>query len=95
MELLRDCTELHLASFCLADAELHLSGTDDQAFAALKVEYNDVLGSAPPCMPPDRSMERELETGSAQMPWLRPERLLSDGELAELHAQLVNLLYRC
>ena len=44
MEVLKDGTELHLASFCLADAELRLVGTDDPAFAALKVKYADVLG---------------------------------------------------
>jgi hypothetical protein len=47
MELFRDGTELHLASFCLADAELHLAGTDDPALSELKVEYADVLGTSP------------------------------------------------
>ncbi len=42
MEVLKDGTELHLASFCLADAELRLAGADDPAFAALKVKYADV-----------------------------------------------------
>ena len=65
MEVLKDGTELHLASFCLADAELCLAGADDPAFAALKVKYADVLGGAPPGMPPDRGMELELETGSS------------------------------
>ncbi len=37
MEVLKDGTELHLASFFLADAELRLVGADDPAFAALKV----------------------------------------------------------
>ena len=46
VELLQDGTELHLASFCLANAELRpgLAGTDDPAFAALKVKYADVIG---------------------------------------------------
>jgi hypothetical protein len=94
MELLRDGTELHFASFCLADAELHLAGTDDPAFSALKVEYADVLGGAPPGLPPDRGMERELETGGAPMPRPRPVKRLSDSELAELRAQLVDVLDR-
>ncbi len=41
MEVLKDGTELHLASFCLADAELHLNGADDPAFAALKARYSE------------------------------------------------------
>jgi len=94
MELLKDGTELHLASFCLADAELRLEGADDPAFAALKVEYADVLGGAPPGMPPDRGMELELETGGAPMPRSRPVKRLSDGELAELRTQLIDLLDR-
>ena len=52
MEVLRDGTELHLASFGLADAELRLDGADDPAFLALKAEYADVLGGAPPWLPP-------------------------------------------
>jgi hypothetical protein len=87
MEVLKDGTELHLASFCLADAELHLTGADDPALAALKARYSDVLGGAPHGMPQDRSMELELETGDARMP-------RSDGELAELRAQLIDLLDR-
>ena len=94
MEVLQDGTELHLASFCLADAELRLSGTDDPAFAALKTKYADVLGGPPPGMPPDRGMELELETGDARMPRSRPVKRLSDGELAELRAQLIDLLDR-
>jgi hypothetical protein len=35
LEVLRDGPDLHLASFCLADAELRLAGEDDPAFAAL------------------------------------------------------------
>jgi hypothetical protein len=46
MEVLKDGTELHLASFCLADAELRLESTDDPAFAALKVKYRS---SKPTC----------------------------------------------
>ena len=54
VDVLRDGTELHLASFCLADAELRLTGADDPAFAPLKAAYADVLGGAPPGMPPER-----------------------------------------
>ena len=94
VEVLKDGTELHLASFCLADAELQLVGADDPAFAALKGRYADVLGGPPPGMPPDRCMELELETGNARMPRSRPVKRLSDGELAELRAQLIDLLDR-
>ncbi len=72
VEVLKDGTQLHLASFCLADAELRLEGAGDPAFAALKVKHADVLGGAPPGMPPDHGMELELETGSTPMPWSRP-----------------------
>ena len=65
--MLKDGTVLHLASFCLVDAELRLEGGDDPAFAALKVRYADVMGGAPPGLPPDRGMELELETGGAPM----------------------------
>ncbi len=92
VEVLKDGTELHLASFCLADAELRLVGADDPAFAALKVQYADVLGGAPPGMPPDRGTE--LETGDARMPRSRPVKRLSDGELAGLRAQRIDLLDR-
>ena len=37
-------------------------------------------------------MELELATGGAPMPRLRPVKRLSDGELAELRAQLIDLL---
>jgi hypothetical protein len=94
VEVLKDGTELHLASFCQADAGLRLVGADDPAFAALKVQYADVLGGAPPGMQPDQGMELELETGDAQMPRSRPVRRLSDGELAELRTQLIDLLDR-
>jgi hypothetical protein len=94
VEVLRDGTELHLASFCLADAELRLTGADDPAFAALKVEYADVLGGAPPGLPPERGMELVIETGDAPMPRSRPVKRLSEGELAELRTQLVDLLDR-
>jgi hypothetical protein len=94
VEVLKDGTELHLASFCLADAELRLAGTDDPAFTPLKSQYSDVLGGAPPGMPPDRGMTLELETGDAPMPRSRPVKRLSEGELAELRAQLVDLLDR-
>ena len=65
VEVLKDGTEPHPASFCLAEAELRLAGADDPAFTALKAQYPDVLGEAPPGMPPDRGLERELETGDA------------------------------
>ena len=94
MELLHDGTELHLASFCLADVELRLSGADDPAFTTLKAEYADVLGGAPPGLPPERGMELVIETGDAPMPRSRPVKRLSEGELAELRAQLVDLLDR-
>jgi hypothetical protein len=94
VEVLKDGTELHLASFCLADAELRLEGADDPAFAELKVTYADVLGGAPSGMPRDRGMELELQTGSAPMPRSRPVKRLSDGELQELRAQLIDLLDR-
>ncbi len=87
MEVLRDGTELHLAPFCLADAELRLAGDDDPTFAALKVEYADVLGGAPPGMPPEQGMEFVTETGDAPMPRSRPVKRLSEGELAELCAR--------
>ncbi len=66
--MLKDGTELHLASLGLADADLRLAGADDPAFAALKVECADELGGAPSGLPPDRGMELELETGGAPMP---------------------------
>jgi hypothetical protein len=39
VEVLKDCTELHLASFCVADVELCLAGADDPAYSTLKVKY--------------------------------------------------------
>ena len=87
--------EIHLMSFCLTDAELRLAGADNFAFMALKAPlYADVLGGAPPGMPPDRGMEVELETGDAPMLRSRPVKRLSDSELAELRAQLIGLLDR-
>ena len=52
---LKDGTELHLALFCLEDLALHLAGADDPAFTAIKtnLKYADVLGGAPPSLPPD------------------------------------------
>jgi hypothetical protein len=94
VEVLRDGTELHLASFCLAETELRLVGEDDPAFATLKTEYADVLGGAPPGLPPERGMELVIETGDAPMPRSRPVKRLSEGELAELRAQLIDLLDR-
>ncbi len=93
-EVLRDGTELHLASFGLADAELRLEGADAPAFATLKAEYADVLGGPPPGLPPDRGMELVIETGDALMPRSRPVKRLSEGKLAELRTQLVDLLDR-
>jgi len=78
----------------LTDAELRLEGRDDPAFTALKAEYADVLGGAPPGLPPDRGMELVIETGEAPMPRSRPVKRLSEGELAELRTQLVDLLDR-
>ena len=46
MEVLKDGTELFLASLCLADAELRLVGTYDPASLELKVKYANVLGGA-------------------------------------------------
>ena len=54
----------------------------------------DVLGVAPPGMLQDRGMELELESGDAHIPRSRPLKRLSDGELAELRANFVDLLYR-
>ncbi len=73
IEALRDGTELHLASFHVADAELHLACDDDPDFAALKVEYADVLGGAPPGLPQDQGMEL---TGDAPMQLSRPMKRL-------------------
>ena len=39
-------------------------------------------------------MELELETGDARMPRSRPVKRLSEGELAELRTQLIDLLDR-
>ncbi len=79
--------------------ELRLAGddSDDAAFAAaasaaLKVEYADVLGGAPPGLPPERGMEFVIKTGDAPMPWSRPAKRLSEGGLSELRTQLVDLL---
>ena len=94
MEVLQDGTELHLASFCLGDAELRLDGVDDPAFADLKAKYADVLGGAPPGLPPEREMELVIKTGDAPMPRSRPVERLSEGELTELRTQLVDLLDR-
>ncbi len=58
----------------------------------LKVKYADVLGGAPQGMPVDSCMELKLETDDAPMPQSRQVKRLSDGELAELRAQLIYLL---
>jgi hypothetical protein len=47
--------------------------------AALKVEYADVLGRAPPGLPPERGMELVIEKGGAPMPRLWPVKRLSEG----------------
>ncbi len=94
VEVLSDGTELHLASFNVADAELRLAGDDDPAFATLKVEYADVICGATPELLPERGMELVLETGDAPMQRSRPMKRLSEGELAELRTQLVDLLDR-
>jgi hypothetical protein len=75
VEVVYDDTELHIASFCLADAEFRLEGADDPAFAALKAEY----AGAPPGLPLDRGMELVIETGDAPMPRSRSVKRLSEG----------------
>ena len=52
-----------------------------------------MLGGTPG-MPPGRGMELELETGDVRMPQSRQVKRLSNGELAELCAQLIDLLDR-
>ena len=96
VEVLKDGTEMHLASFCFEDLALHLACGDDPAFTAIKTKHADVLGVAPPGLPPDRVMELELETGDGLMQRSRPVKRLSDRELADsaLRAQLVDLLER-
>jgi hypothetical protein len=84
VEVLRDGTELHLASFGLADAERRLAGYDDPAFAPLKAEYADVLGGAPPGLPPERGMELVIEAtpGRAADAGRRAEAAVAPGEAA-------------
>ena len=94
VELLSDGTELHLASVRFVDTSLDLQGSDHPAFAALKAEYADVLGGPPPGLPPDRGIELVLDTGDRPMPRTRPVKRLSEGELAELRRQLLDLLDR-
>jgi len=94
MERLLDGTELHLASLRFVDTTLNLEGTDHPAFAVLKDEFADVLGGPPRGLPPDRGIELVLETGSRPMPRTRPVKRISEGELAELRRQLVDLLDR-
>ena len=93
VEVLKDGTELHLASLG-PDAALRLNGRDNPAFEPLQQKFKDVLNGAPPGLPPDRGMELELETGSHPMPRSRPIKRLSDGELTELRKQLTDLLDR-
>ena len=71
-----------------------LGGSDHTVFAKLKLEYADVLGGPPAGLPPERGIELELETGDHRMPRSRPIKRLSEGELAELQAQLTDLLDR-
>ena len=53
--MIKDGTELHLlASFCLVNAELRLTGANDSDFMVFKVQYAAVLGWVTPA-PPDHS----------------------------------------
>ena len=63
----------------------------------LQRSERNIVGAlkVPPGMQPDRGMELELETGDAPVPRPRPVKRLSDGELAELRTQLIDLLDRC
>jgi len=94
LEHLTDGTELHLASVKFVDTSLELPGADHPAFAALKAEFADVLAGPPHGLPPDRGIELALETGTRPMPRTRPVKRLSEGELAELRRQLLDLLDR-
>ena len=78
----------------MVDAKPRLTGVVDPAFAVLKAEYAGVLGGAPPGLPPDRGMELVIETGDAPTPRPSPIKRLSEGELAELRTQLVDLFDR-
>ena len=74
---------------------MRLEGADDPMFAKLKAQYATVRRRArwgPAGLPLDRGMELKLETGDARMPRSRTLKRLSDGELAGLRAQLVDLL---
>ena len=81
MEVLK-CTKLHLASFCLEDLALHLACADDPAFTAIKTKYANVLcaSGAPLGLPPDCSMEFELEMGDVPMPRSRQVKRSLDRE---------------
>jgi hypothetical protein len=92
VEVFHDGSVLHLALFSLADAERRLTGGDDLAFSALKAKYADVLCGAPPGLPQERGMGLVIETGDTRMQRSHPVKRLSEGELAELRAQLVDLL---
>ncbi len=87
-------SQLHLASVRFVDTSLDLEGSDHPAFAALKAEYADVLGGPPPGLPPDRGIELVLNIGDRHMRRTRPIKRLSEGELAELRRQLLDLLDR-
>ncbi len=73
---------------------MRVAGINDPAFSTLKVMYTDVLGGAPPSMPPDQGMELEFETGDTLMPQSRQVKRLSDSDLVELPAQLIDLIDR-
>jgi hypothetical protein len=92
VDVLRDSTELHLASFCMMDTELRPAGADDPTFSTLKAEYADVLGGAPPGLPPESCMELVIVSGDAPMSPPRPVKRLSERGLAELRTKLDNLL---
>ena len=70
VEVFKDGTELHLASFCLADAELRLAGTDDPALAALKVKTLTcwVGPHRRPGLPPEPHSGLDFERGPAAGP---------------------------
>ena len=82
-----------LQSGCFGAAELPLVGTDDPTFVPFAA-LNVLRGGIGAGHPLDRGMELELETGDSPMPRSRPLKRLSDGELAELRAQLIDLLDR-
>ena len=77
-----------------ADSELRIAGAEGLAFTAPKAlrsrpntptypQYADLLGGAPPRVPPNRGMGLELETGDEPMPRPRPVKPRSDGVLED------------